>query len=78
MVASSIFSAAGELPMLSRITMAFLKDTGWYEPVWSTAGHLAWGKGAGCGFVTSSCKQYMAANPGEHGTTGFLRGIPCY
>lgn len=45
---------AGQRPSLSNFTLAFLEDTGWYAPRYSLASPLAWGRGAGCGFVTAS------------------------
>ncbi|KAI0227468.1 Leishmanolysin-like peptidase [Lamellibrachia satsuma] len=46
-------------PVLSRISLAVLQDTGWYVVNYSRAGPLAWGKGLGCDFVTKSCMEWM-------------------
>lgn len=43
----------------SRITFAMLEDTGWYRADYSLAQPLDWGRGLGCDFVTTSCKQWL-------------------
>ncbi|KXZ43308.1 hypothetical protein GPECTOR_95g697 [Gonium pectorale] len=65
MVASTIFAADGSPPTLSNMTLSYLEDTGWYVANRSAAGRLAWGAGAGCGLPSMSCKQLMAAEPGQ-------------
>lgn len=42
-------------PVLSRITLALLEDSGWYKPDYNYAGQLKWGQGWGCSFATDSC-----------------------
>ena len=41
--------------LLSPMTLAFLEDTGHYQPNYAAADNLTFGAGAGCGFVTSKC-----------------------
>ncbi|XP_012548294.1 leishmanolysin-like peptidase isoform X1 [Bombyx mori] len=45
--------------VFSRITLAMMEDTGWYRADYSHATPLDWGKGLGCKFAMSSCKQWM-------------------
>lgn len=45
--------------IFSRITFAFLEDTGWYYVNYSYAEDLVWGKNLGCDFVMKSCKQWI-------------------
>ncbi|XP_072020460.1 leishmanolysin-like peptidase [Amphiura filiformis] len=45
--------------IVSRLTLAVLEDTGWYEPDYGMADPLFWGKGLGCDFATKSCKYWM-------------------
>lgn len=53
----------GQRPRLSNFTLAFLKDTAWYEPQFAAAESLAWGAGAGCDFVTAaSCAELVQKN----------------
>ncbi|QDZ18280.1 hypothetical protein A3770_01p07980 [Chloropicon primus] len=42
----------------SAISLAYLQETGWYEPNFLIADHLAWGKGAGNDFVKHACKTW--------------------
>ncbi|XP_062519504.1 leishmanolysin-like peptidase [Corticium candelabrum] len=46
-------------PVFSNVTFALLEDTGWYEPDYSLAQNLDWGKGLGCKFVQDSCGGWM-------------------
>ncbi|XP_073966787.1 leishmanolysin-like peptidase, invadolysin isoform X3 [Choristoneura fumiferana] len=45
--------------VFSRLTFALMEDTGWYRAEYSRAAPLAWGRGLGCGFATTSCKQWL-------------------
>jgi len=45
-------------PVFSAITMALLKDTGWYDVDYKYADKFFYGKGEGCGFLTDSCFNY--------------------
>lgn len=42
-------------PILSTITLALLKDTGWYEVNYDVAQVPVFGRGAGCGFIYEKC-----------------------
>lgn len=50
--------------VLSRLTLAFLHDIKWYSVsahAMSTYGEeLQWGKGLGCGFLTSKCSDWVS------------------
>ncbi|CAG9760954.1 unnamed protein product [Ceutorhynchus assimilis] len=46
-------------PIISRITLALMEDTGWYIANYSMAGEMSWGKNLGCHFVMKSCKDWM-------------------
>lgn len=48
-------------PLISRITLALMEDTGWYIANYSMAKPMSWGKGLGCDFVMKSCKEWMSA-----------------
>jgi hypothetical protein len=41
--------------VLSPLTLALLEDSGWYKVVFSSAGVLSFGLGAGCSFVNDDC-----------------------
>lgn len=45
--------------VFSRITFAFLEDTGWYHVNYSNAEELSWGKNLGCDFAQKSCKTWI-------------------
>ncbi|XP_047522811.1 leishmanolysin-like peptidase isoform X3 [Pieris napi] len=45
--------------VFSRITFAMMEDTGWYRADYSLSSPLHWGKNLGCGFATTSCKQWL-------------------
>jgi hypothetical protein len=38
MVATNLFGAHGRPPTLSRITLAFMQDSGWYDVNWGEVG----------------------------------------
>jgi len=42
-------------PVLSAITMGFLKDTGWYDVDYDKAEIFLYGKNEGCEFLTEPC-----------------------
>ncbi|KAF8060553.1 Invadolysin [Scenedesmus sp. PABB004] len=63
MVATNLFAVYGKPATMSRITLAFMQDTGWYDVDWSAAGFLNWGYKAGCDFVAKTCADYIAAHP---------------
>lgn len=65
MVATNLFAVYGKPATLSRITLAFMQDTGWYDVQWDQAGFLNWGYQAGCDFVAKTCTDYAAANPDQ-------------
>ncbi|RWS04785.1 leishmanolysin-like peptidase [Dinothrombium tinctorium] len=46
-------------PVYSRITLALMEDTGWYQPNYSLAQPLKWGKNLGCDFCMKSCKEWI-------------------
>lgn len=46
-------------PIISRVTLALLEDTGWYTANYSMAEPLTWGKNLGCDFVMKSCKEWI-------------------
>ncbi|XP_049820821.1 leishmanolysin-like peptidase [Aethina tumida] len=46
-------------PIISRITLALMEDTGWYIANYSMAEEMSWGKGLGCDFVMKSCKEWI-------------------
>ncbi|XP_060515832.1 leishmanolysin-like peptidase [Cylas formicarius] len=46
-------------PIISRITLALMEDTGWYIANYSMAGEMSWGRNLGCDFATKSCKEWM-------------------
>ena len=49
-----------ERKMISRMTLAVLHDSGWYDVDFSKAdSRYSWGKNLGCDFVMRSCLQYM-------------------
>ncbi|KAI0215683.1 Leishmanolysin-like peptidase [Lamellibrachia satsuma] len=43
----------------SRITLAFLEDTGWYKVNFNMADSYQWGRNKGCYFVKKSCFDWM-------------------
>ncbi|KAK9872590.1 hypothetical protein WA026_018722 [Henosepilachna vigintioctopunctata] len=47
-------------PIISRITLALMEDTGWYKANYSQASEMKWGKGLGCDFVMKSCKEWIS------------------
>lgn len=49
-------------PVISRVTLALMHDTGWYVPDYSMAEPLTWGRNLGCTFCMASCMQWMKEN----------------
>ncbi|XP_039762788.1 leishmanolysin-like peptidase isoform X3 [Pararge aegeria] len=47
--------------VFSRISFAMMEDTGWYRADYSHATPLDWGRGLGCNFAMTSCKQWLNA-----------------
>jgi hypothetical protein len=45
----------GSLVTLSPLTLALMEDTGWYRVDYSNVSSIAFGQGAGCGFVNGDC-----------------------
>ena len=50
MTASSV-----ENPVFSALTMAFLKDTGWYDVDYAFSETFTYGHQMGCGFLSEAC-----------------------
>ncbi|CAH1153503.1 unnamed protein product [Phaedon cochleariae] len=46
-------------PIISRITLALMEDTGWYIANYSMAEDMSWGRNLGCDFVLKSCKEWI-------------------
>ncbi|ELU01743.1 hypothetical protein CAPTEDRAFT_106683, partial [Capitella teleta] len=46
-------------PLMSRITLALLEDSGWYIVDYSQAEQLEWGRHLGCDFIMKSCKHWI-------------------
>ncbi|KAI0207674.1 Leishmanolysin-like peptidase [Lamellibrachia satsuma] len=46
-------------PVISRVTLALMEDTGWYQANYDFAEELTWGRGLGCDFVKWSCLEWM-------------------
>uniref|UniRef100_A0A5K4F5F3 Leishmanolysin-like peptidase n=1 Tax=Schistosoma mansoni TaxID=6183 RepID=A0A5K4F5F3_SCHMA len=44
---------------VSRIMLAYFKDTNFYDVDYSVATEFKWGKGLGCDFVTKSCYEFI-------------------
>jgi len=47
----------GNAPLVSRMTLALLEDSGWYHVDYNYAGPFRYGKGRGCNFLTEPCVQ---------------------
>ena len=46
-------------PVISRLSLALMEDTGWYRANYSMAQPLKWGAGLGCDFVKKSCADWI-------------------
>lgn len=53
-------------PIISRLTLALMEDTGWYKPNYSMAATMSWGKGLGCDFSMKSCKEWITINTARY------------
>ncbi|KAI8004800.1 Leishmanolysin-like peptidase [Camellia lanceoleosa] len=47
--------------VVSKMTLALLEDSGWYQANYSMAGHLDWGRNQGAEFVTFPCNLWKGA-----------------
>ncbi|KAI4375009.1 hypothetical protein MLD38_012931 [Melastoma candidum] len=47
--------------VVSKMTLALLEDSGWYEANYSMADHLDWGRNQGTNFVTLPCNLWKGA-----------------
>ncbi|XP_022336666.2 leishmanolysin-like peptidase [Crassostrea virginica] len=50
-------------PVVSRVTLALMEDTGWYQVNYNMAEELEWGRNLGCDFVFKSCMDWMDTHP---------------
>ena len=39
--------------LISKLTLSFFEDSGWYIPIYENANDLVWGKQKGCDFIDS-------------------------
>ncbi|XGW06195.1 hypothetical protein V3C99_016481 [Haemonchus contortus] len=58
-------AVAKQLPVLSRLSLALLEDSGWYKANYDKAEDLEWGKNLGCIFATKSCLTWMKLFPSD-------------
>lgn len=65
---------ASRNPVFSDLTMALLKDTGWYDTNLSLTGQLLWGQGQGCDFALRSCPNWPSGYQGYFCTTNNQAG----
>ena len=54
-------------PVMSRVTLALMEDTGWYKVNYIMAEYLEWGKGLGCDFVKKSCLDWIDTQRARNG-----------
>ncbi|KAL4229393.1 hypothetical protein ACF0H5_012432 [Mactra antiquata] len=54
-------------PVISRISLALMEDTGWYSANYNNAMELKWGKNLGCDFVTKSCYEWIETRANRNG-----------
>lgn len=54
-------------PVISRVTLALMEDTGWYSVDYDNAEELEWGKNLGCDFVKRSCLDWIELNRAKRG-----------
>ena len=47
--------------VVSKMTLALLEDSGWYQANYSMADRLDWGRNQGTDFVTSPCNLWKGA-----------------
>ena len=66
-------SASLGVRTLSALTLALFADSGWYDVDASQAEVLAWGRNAGCEFVSRRCaewpREYLCRSGDESGCT---------
>lgn len=55
-------AVATQVYALSRLTLALLEDSGWYEVNYDKAESMLWGRGLGCNFAKRSCLTWMKSN----------------
>ncbi|XP_045207498.1 leishmanolysin-like peptidase isoform X1 [Mercenaria mercenaria] len=53
-------------PVISRISLALMEDTGWYSVKYGNAKTLEWGKNLGCDFATRSCYEWIETKLGRN------------
>ncbi|CAL8096177.1 unnamed protein product [Calicophoron daubneyi] len=69
--------------VVSELTLAFFKDTGWYDVKMDKAQPLSYGKGLGCDFVLKSCYEYIhirkanGSSPAPYCTKPYTSGASC-
>jgi hypothetical protein len=65
----SLETSIGEVDSMrqsvSRITLAYFEDTGFYVADYEEAGFQKWGWQEGCEFASTDCSVWAAANPGQ-------------
>lgn len=54
---------------LSRLTLAYMEDTGWYEANMTAAAPFDFGRNAGCDFVQKSCMEWMETRTSRNQST---------
>ncbi|KAK3597036.1 hypothetical protein CHS0354_022044 [Potamilus streckersoni] len=54
-------------PVISRITLALMEDTGWYSVNYNNSEELEWGDGLGCDFVKKSCFEWIETRQEKKG-----------
>lgn len=50
-------------PRISRMTLAFFEDSGWYIGNWTISSYLDWGRNEGCDFAQLTSNAYAARYP---------------
>ena len=64
-------------PIYSTLTLALLKDTGWYEVNYAYGQDPIWGKDKGCDFFTTKCVENSIANFEEF-CTSWMEGCDVF
>nr|CDJ81500.1 Peptidase M8 domain containing protein [Haemonchus contortus] len=54
-----------DMPVISRLSLALLEDSGWYKVNYDNAEDLEFGKNLGCTFATKSCLTWIKLNPSD-------------
>ena len=52
-----------ESSVVSKFTLGFFEDTGWYEADYTKAESLPWGKNKGCNFLSDTCNTGTKSSP---------------